>query len=341
MAKEWTIADILGISGSYWAGCALQAGIALDLFTAVEKGKGNAQDKRLSVRDLALSLACDERALGMLATALIALGFLEGNTDDVTLPEHSWAYLSRTSERYVGFIIKHHAHIMPGWVRLAEAVQSGRRQREISSSDTDDAEERENFLMGMFNIAVNQAEMVASALDLSGRKRLLDIGGGPGTYAVFFCKANPGMRATVFDRPTSKSFAGNVARRFGLHEFIDFAGGDFIADALPAGYDVAWLSHVLHGETPADAAKLVAKAAKTLNPGGLLAIQEFVLDDKRNGPVHPALFSLNMLVGTSGGQAYTGAEISDMLQKAGAERIKRLEIDLPMGCGILAGQMPG
>jgi SAM-dependent methyltransferase len=340
MAKELGIADILGISGAYWAGCALQAGVTLDLFTAVERGRSGAQDKRLSVRDLALRLACDERALGMLATALIALGFLGGNTGDVTLPEHSRMYLSRSSEQYIGFIIKHHAQIMPGWVKLAEAVQSGKRQREISSSDTDSAEERENFLMGMFNIAVNQAEKVAAAFDLSGRKRLLDIGGGPGTYAVFFCKANPGMRATVFDRPTSESFAGNVARRFGLNEFIDFAGGDFMADALPTGYDVAWLSHVLHGETPADAARLVAKAAKTLNPGGLLAIQEFVLDDSGNGPAHPVLFSLNMLVGTAGGQAYTGAEIRDMLQKAGAGRIRRLEIDLPMGCGILAGQMP-
>jgi SAM-dependent methyltransferase len=316
--------------------------VILDLFTLVDRDweRGSGTEQAPSVRKLAGELACDERALGMLVTALSALGFLDGSADCLMLPEHSRVYLSRASEQYLGFIIMHHAQLMPGWAGLAETVKSGRRQREISSSDTDNADERRNFLMGMFNVAVHQAEKIAAALDLSGRKRLIDIGGGPGTYAIFFCKANPGLRATIFDRPGSESFAVDVTGRFALEKRVDFIGGDFLADALPTGYDVAWLSQVLHGETPADAAKLVERAANILNPGGLLVIQEFVLDDDRSGPVHPALFSLNMLLGTAGGQAYTWNELRDMLQKAGAIRIRRLEVKLPMDCGILVGELP-
>jgi SAM-dependent methyltransferase len=340
MAKEWGSADIMGLSSSYWAGCALQAGVSLDLFTALENSGGNAQDKHITAQVLAHKLGCNERAFGMLVTALISLGFLDGDADNILLPEHSRIYLSRSSEQYLGYFIKHHANIMPGWVNLAEAVKKGKRTRENSSSDTDNADEREAFLMGMFNVAINQAEKVAAALDFTGRKRWSDIGGGPGTYAVFFCKANPELRATIFDRPSSESFALGVVRRFGLEQRVDFAGGDFLKDTLPAGYDVAWLSQVLHGESPADATRLVERAAKTLNPGGLLVIQEFVLDDTRRGPAHPALFGLNMLIGTTGGQAYTSSEIQDMLRKAGAGAVRRLEIDLPMGCGIIMGQMP-
>jgi SAM-dependent methyltransferase len=342
MTAEKNAADIIGISGSYWAGCALQAAVILDLFTLVDRGgnSGEGGETAPSVRSLARELACDERALGMLVTALTALGFLEGSAERLTLPEHSRVYLSRASESYLGFIIKHHAQLMPGWARLAEAVKSGGRQREISSSDTDNEEERRNFLMGMFNVATHQAEKVAAGLDLSGRKRLLDLGGGPGTYAIFFCKANPGLRATIFDRPGSESIAGDIIRRFAMEKRVDFIGGDFLTDDLPVGYDVAWLSQVLHGERPADAAKLVEKAAKTLNPGGLLVIQEFVLDDSGKGPAHPALFSLNMLIGTAGGQAYAWRELRAMLQKAGAIRIRRLEIELPMGCGLLVGELP-
>ncbi|MDL2210024.1 SAM-dependent methyltransferase [Desulfovibrio sp. OttesenSCG-928-O18] len=339
MTKEWTAREMLELSGMYWKTSALQAGVVLDLFTALDAMA--AEGKRADIASLARAVQSDERALGMLVTALTAMGFLGMDQDGILLPEHSRKYLSRESDEYIGFIIKHHMHIMPAWSKLAEAVQSGRSTREVSSSDTDDAAERESFLMGMFNVAMHQAEKIAAALDLSGRNRLLDLGGGPGTYAVFFSLANPGLCATIFDRPTSEPIARNVVRRFGLEDRVGFAGGDFLLDPLPEGYDVAWLSQVLHGEAPADAAKLVARAGKTLNPGGLLVIQEFVVDNDRRGPEHPALFSLNMLVGTQGGQAYTWAEIEAMLKAAGAVSVSRLDIALPQGCGILVGRMPG
>lgn len=339
MTKTWTAPEMLALSSAYWQTFALQAAVALDVFTAVEESakEGGAA----TVPGLAKTLACDERALGMLATALASMGFLTRDGQRLCLPDHSATYLSRNSEAYIGYIIKHHIHITPAWAKLAEAVKTGRSVRALSSSDTDDADERESFLLGMFNVAMNQAERIASALDLTGRKRLLDLGGGPGTYAVFFCRANPGLTATIFDRPTSEPIARQVVTRFGLEDRVVFAGGDFLHDSLPQGFDVAWLSQVLHGESPEDAARLVARAASVLNPGGLLIIQEFVLDDDGAGPEHPALFSLNMLVGTEGGQAYTWSEITSMLRAAGAVAVERLNVDLPQGCGILIGRMPG
>lgn len=141
--------------------------------------------------------------------------------------------------------------------------------------------------MGMFNIALLRPQTEARALDLSGRERLLDLEGGPGIYAVYFCLQNPTLHATVFDEPTTEPYARDVIRRFKLEDRIDFTGGDFLKSALPTGYDVAWLSQVLHGENPADAAKLVKRAAQTLRPGGLLCIQEFIINGDRSGPVIP------------------------------------------------------
>ncbi|SBW10128.1 O-methyltransferase [uncultured delta proteobacterium] len=339
MAKQWTAGEILELSNAHWRTFALQAGVVLDLFTVMDNREKDG--KQTAVADLAKTLQCDERSLGMLVTALIALGFLDRDGDILSLPEHSRTYLSRNSAAYVGFIIRHQAHIAPGWCKLADSVKTGGPARDISSSHTDDAEEREAFLLGMFNVAMNQAEKIAAALDLSGRKRLLDLGGGPGTYAVFFCRANPDLRATIYDRPTSEPIARGIVRRFGLEDRIDFAGGNFLRDPLPTGYDVVWISQIIHGDTPAEAAKLVVDAGKLCNPGGLLIIQDFVLDNDRRGPAHPALFALNMLTGTEGGQTYTWAEIEAMLRAAGAVAVSRLDIDLPMGCGILVGRMPG
>jgi SAM-dependent methyltransferase len=328
--KDWTLPDLLKFSGSYWACCAMQAAVKLDLFTALTDGP-RTEEK------LAAGLACDLRALRMLVTALVALEFLERRGDEVAASPSALTYLARTSPEYVGFIIRHHAHIMPGWFNLAESVRSGRPARGEGPVRTGDEEAREAFLMGMFNVARGQAETVAKALDLSGRSRLMDVGGGPGTYAVHFCLRHPGLRALVFDLPTSEPFAREVVARYGLSDRVDFVGGDFLRDELPKGQDVAWLSQVLHGESPGNAARLVRNAAASLNPGGLLAVQEFVLDDDRSGPAHSALFSLNMLVGTDGGQAYTLGEIRAMLENAGARDVRPLDINLPQGCQILVG----
>jgi predicted O-methyltransferase YrrM len=331
---DWNAGKLLELSGGYWAGCALQTAVLLDVFTALD---GGAKDER----ELAASLACDPRGFSMLATALAALGLVRREDEKIGASGETLKLLSRHSPDYLGFIIQHHAHLMPGWARLAEAVRTGRRTRDGSSSHTGSEAERESFLLGMFNIARLQAEKVAQALDLSGRKKLIDVGGGPGTYAVYFCRQNPELKATILDLPTTAPFAEKIVRQYGLEERIDFIGGDFLADALPKGRDVAWLSQVLHGETPADAMKLMRNAAACLEPGGLLCVQEFVLDDDRSGPAHAALFALNMLVGTEGGQTYTTRELADMMRAAGVVETRVLEAPLPQSCRVLVGTMGG
>ena len=328
--KEWTAPELLRLSGSYWPCCAVQAAVRLDLFTALGAGPRTEEQ-------LAAALDCDLRGLRMLVTALVALEFLERRGETVTASPSALTYLAATSPEYVGFIIRHQAHIMPAWTRLTESVQSGKPGREQSSIHTGDDAEREAFLMGMFNVAKQQAEAIAGALDLTGRSRLIDVGGGPGTYAVYFCLRNPALRAIIFDLPATERFARAVVERYGLADRIGFAGGDFLRDELPGNQDVAWLSQVLHGEQPEHAARLVKNAAACLRPGGLLCIQEFAIDNDRTGPVHSALFSLNMLVGTDGGQAYTLDEIRAMLENAGAKEIRQLDLVLPQGCRVLIG----
>ena len=337
--KQWTSREILGLANAHWPPFVLHSGVSLDLFTILDNAEKRGE--KMTVAALAKAASCNERALGMLVTALVSLDFLGRDGDMISLPEHSRVSLSQNSEQYVGFIIKHHTHISPAWAKLTEAVKTGSPTREVSSSHTDDAAEREAFLLGMFNVAIHQAETIAAALDLSGKKRLLDLGGGPGTYAVFFCRANPGLRATVFDKPTSEPIAAGIIRRYALEDRIDFVGGDFLKDPLPQGYDVVWISQILHGDCPEDAARLVKEAGKIINPGGLLIVQDFVMDNDKCGPEHPALFALNMLAGTEGGQTYTWAEIESMIRDAGAVSVQRLEVELAMGCGILVGQMPG
>jgi len=324
-----TLPELLQLSGSYWSTCTLHAGVKLDVFTHLAVGPQTAAQ-------LARTIAADERGLDMLLNALTAMDLLHKEGDMFRTTPFSADYLSRASDSYMGHIIMHHHHLVEGWSRLDEAVRSGAPVRRRSSHEVSD-EERESFLMGMFNLASHLAPRVASSLDLGGRRRLLDLAGGPGTYAIHFCKQNPDLTAVIFDLPTTRPFAEQTVARFDLSGRIAFRGGDITSDDIGTGYDAVWVSHLLHSEGPGASAAIVAKAAAALSPGGLLLIQEFILDDNRAAPLHPTLFSLNMLVGTPAGQAYSQGELQGMMEAAGLTAIRRLEVDLPNGAGIMAG----
>ena len=119
MNKIWSASEIMRASNTYWSGCALQAAVQLDLFTALEAG---AQ----SEAELAARLECNGRAFAMLTTALVAMGLLERTNGKVRATLEVLRLLFRKSEDYLGFIILHHAHIMPGWANLAMSVRSGK-----------------------------------------------------------------------------------------------------------------------------------------------------------------------------------------------------------------------
>ncbi|NQS70956.1 MAG: methyltransferase domain-containing protein [Desulfobulbaceae bacterium] len=322
------VPELLKLSGAFWTTCTIHAGVKLDVFSTLTRGSATAAE-------LASALQTDARGMGMLLNALTALELLEKNGETFTITPFSCQYLSKNSPDYMGHIIMHHHYLVEGWSKLDLAVTTGKPVR--TSSTYADDKVRESFLMGMFNLAMQLAPHVARETDLNGRKHLLDLAGGPGTYAIHFCKENPSLSAVIFDYPTTRPFAENTVARFDLSDRIAFVAGDITVDAIDAGFDVVWMSHLLHSKGPAACRTIVAKAAQALEAGGMLLVQDFLLDDSRTAPLHSALFSLNMLIGTPEGQAYSQKDITEMMQQAGLHTIHRLAITLPNGAGIMAG----
>lgn len=330
--RQWTPATLLETSGGYWSACAIHAGVKLDLFTHLV-------DRDSEAADLANLLSIDPRGLGMLLDALSALGLLEKSDSIYRATDFAAQFLSKSSPAYLGYIIQHHHHLMAGWSMLDKAVTSGEPVKD-NASHTDNEIWRESFEMGMFNLAMLLAPKIVKEIDLAGRKRLLDLGGGPGTYAIQFCLQNPALSAVVYDLPTTRQFAEKTIARFGMEQRIQFEDGDFLIEGIKGSYDVAWLSHILHSVGPAGCAVILEKAVAALEPGGTLMIQEFILNDQKNGPPFPALFSLNMLVGTETGRSYSESELMRMMSEAGLIDLKRIAVDLPNGAGILSGKAP-
>jgi hypothetical protein len=128
--------------------------------------------------------------------------------------------------------------------------------------------------------------------------------------------------------------------KFNLSDRIKFAGGDFNTDEVSGGpYDVAWLSHILHSLGPEECQNLINKTAAAMEPGGLFLIHEFILNNSKDAPEFPALFSLNMLINNPKGRSYSEEELHFMLAHAGLKNITRHTFQGPNDSAIIYGEV--
>jgi len=304
--------EFLQALNAYWTSHTLMA--AVDLGVVPTLG-----DRPDTAAGIARRIQADERGTAALLDALTALDLFTKEQGRYRVAPLGWQCLHPDSPTCLADIVRHHRNLAEGWLHLAEVVRSGRPNRQ--RVHTLDDQQRRDFLLGMFNLASLTAPHVLQALPLEQYRSLLDLGGGPGAYAIHFCQQHPALQAVVLDQSSTRAIAEAQISRAGLSERIRFRAGDFLTDDLGGPYDLIWASHVLHGESPDQVAALIQRAAAALTPSGKLVVHEFILEDDRSGPLYPALFSLNMLLGTAQGQAYSRSEIARFLQAAGLARL--------------------
>ncbi len=328
MTQRWNPGELLELSGAFWKTCALHAAVKLDVFSVIG-------DDQLSAETIATGINGSLKGVERLLNALVAMDLLEKNDQAYGNIAGVGDFLSKQSPKYIGHIILHHHHLVEGWSQLDQAVVTGQPIRSRSSFSKE--EWRESFLLGMFNLAMNLAPQLVPLIDFSAKGHLLDLGGGPGSYAIHFCLNNPELKATVFDLPTTKPFAEKTIEKFQMADRIDFMAGNYVEDEIDGKYDAAWLSHILHGEGPQTCREIIQKTVSALEPGATIVVHDFILDNSMDGPLFPALFSLNMLLGTSSGQSYSENQIMDMLSGAGVKNIRRIPVQSPNDSGIILG----
>ncbi|MBM4301451.1 MAG: methyltransferase domain-containing protein [Deltaproteobacteria bacterium] len=297
--------------------------VAKMLMVAVDLGLFDFLAEPKSAGQTASWLKADPRATGIFLNGLAALGLVDKSGDNYKNRELASRYLVRDSENYRGAIIKHMEHTWErGWEDLKETVRVGHpRQAEpekwLDARPERDAAEVRAFIWGMHAIARDLAPQVAAKLDLSGVRRLLDLGGGPATYAINFAQANPELKVTVFDLPMPIEIAKENIAKNGLTDRVGTLAGNFLKDDIGADYDFIWVSQILHSHDEGQCRLIIAKAVAALAPGGALAIQDFYLNADGASPTGAAMFGVHMLAVTPRGRAYTFGEVAEWMQAAG------------------------
>lgn len=295
---------------------AILTALQLDVFTSVVGGA--------SAAEAAKRIRTDPRATEMLLNVLVGLKLLEkadGKFQNTPAAARFFVEGSPDNHRPA---LMHTAHLWQTWSTLTEAVRTGTRVGVERGGDWTTA-----FIAAMDRNARERAAQVAKAVDLSGVRRMLDLGGGSGAYSIAFARAVPELRSEVLDVPEVLPLTQEYIRKAGLAERISTTPGDMLTTPLGGDYDLVLLSAICHMFSPAQNLKLFRRAYEALAPKGRLVVQDFILEADKTSPRAAALFSLNMLVGTEGGASYSEPEYDAWLRQTGFSNVRRVRLPGP------------
>ncbi len=309
-----TFEDFRAVVAAYRLPRIIFTALDLDLFTAIGA-------KAWTVPSLAKKLRVSARGLEILCRNLACAGLLIKSGSryrnsplarkelNEKSPAYRWAYLD---------LLRGH------WDDWSQLTRSVKRGRPVDNNDApDDPAYRRRFSWAMHHRSLDVAPKIAAQVNLRGARTLLDLGGGPGTYALAFLKQNPTLKATVCDRAPAIAVAKEIAATVPQGKRLSCLPLDFVTKAIAGRYDVIWFSNVLHIYSPEENQRLFRKMAKALAPGGRLLIQDAFLHDA-NGlyPQDASLFAVTMLLFTDDGNTYSVRDTTTWLKRAGFVRMR-------------------
>jgi cyclopropane fatty-acyl-phospholipid synthase-like methyltransferase len=173
---------------------------------------------------------------------------------------------------------------------------------------------------------------------MSGVRELLDVGPGPGTYAIHFCRKFPKLQATLFDLPETMKITARSVKDSGLEDRIRLVTGDYRVDPIVGSYQMIFLSNIIHAESAEENSLLMTKLNPCLERAGKIVIKDHILDDSLTQPPAGALFALLMLLTTEHGRCYSFSEVKGWLESAGYERVSQIHLPPPLTSSLVIGE---
>lgn len=294
----------------------------LDIFTFIGK-------KNFDAGTIAENLNLNKNAAERLLNVLVSMDLLQKNGKKYSNIEDSFKYLSKDSPIYMAGLM-HSNHLWDTWSHLTEVVQTGNvaNPEEINER----GEEWLNaFIHAMHDRGKKQAANQVSGIDLQNVDSVLDVGGGSGVFSMAFIDRKPGLKAAIFDLPNVVPISKEIVEEEGYTSRIEHYTGDYNTDELQKGFDLVFLSAIIHSNSYEKNEDLVRKCYNSLNSGGKIVIHDWIMNDDKTEPVQGAIFSINMLVGVEGGDCYSEQEVSTWMKNAGFKEISKVQLESGLG----------
>lgn len=315
--KPVDLQDVVDLARGFMDCRVFLSAAELDLFTLLTPAP-------LTVREVGNRVGADRRGLTILLDALSAIGLLEKRGEAYHCSPSVSRFLSADGPDSVLPMVLHMAGLWRRWSSLTGIVR-GTRVSDQGTASLRNVEELRAFIGAMDVIAKPLAPRIVADVRPGSSRHLLDVGGASGTYAIAFLQAAPEMRATLFDEPEVVEIARQRLTKAGVLDRVTLVPGDFYRDQLPPSHDLAFLSAIIHQNSPEQNVSLFRNVFRSLERGGRVVIRDHVMEPDRTQPKEGALFAVNMLVSTAGGRTYTYEEIRACLEQAGFVKVRLLQ----------------
>jgi SAM-dependent methyltransferase len=295
---------------------ALGAWAAQVLFVANDLGVFDLLDREgpSTGSEIAARLGTDADATSRLLGALVAAGLLEHEGDRFANSDTTRELLVPGKPETITTWVSLMGRWTENFANLGESIRTG---KPAGTPEGHSLEELRSYMHAMHEFAVGPGREFARHLNLEGRRRLLDVGGGPGSYSILLAEANPELSCTVFDLPDVVRVAAEMIEQHGAAARVSTLAGDYNADPIPQGYDVVLISNTLHQEDEGAVRGLLSKVFDAIEPGGICVIHGLPLNETKDGPLWPALLNVQLRLVSQGGRAYTVEEYREQLLEAG------------------------
>ncbi len=284
------------------------------LGSALRAGIFQALGKEKDLATLTRELHADKRALHIMVEALAAIGYVDKREDRYVIAEKARTLFLERGGEYVGGYLPHLMNILKAWLLLPEIIKGEKPKRE--------KRDKAAFMHAM---ASKSDEGVDETIDnclkrKKDAKNVLDLGGGPGSYARAF--VNKGIHAVLYDMPeiikyVSSEFKLKDVKNLTLKKG-DFTKAKFVKEFKYESFDIVFMANISHIYSEDENRMLLKRVKKLVTKGGMVAIEDFV----RGRSPMAEMFAVNMLANTDSGNTYTEAQYREWLKEAGFERVE-------------------
>jgi SAM-dependent methyltransferase len=324
---------IVRLSTAYWDSQVMLTAARLKLFDLLGSGSRTADA-------VAEAAGLDPRATRLFLNALVGLGLLEQERGRYHNAPVAQAFLVSASPAYMGRTIGYSGALFETWGRLEQALRTGQPVLAPQAYLGGGEDRTRAFVESMHERALGVARALVDLVDLTGRRRLLDVGGGAGTYSVMLTERHPGLVAEVLELAGVAAVARELVAGAGAANRVSVRDGDYHESDFGRGYDVVLMSGMFHRESEAGCRQLIAKAHDCLQPGGLLVVSDVFADAGGTTPPFAALFGVNMMLTAPEGGVHADADVLAWLVATGFSDAVARAFPPPMPHRMVTGVRP-
>ena len=321
---------IMALSTAYWGSQTLITANRLGIFDLLADGAKSAAE-------IAGELGLDARMTGLFLNALAGLGLLEKAGETYANSRASQVFLNSASPASMQNSLRFMDDLYATWGDLERSLRSGEPAKTAESYLGGDETQTRHFVYSMHDRALAIGRGLVEVVDPGERRRLLDVGGGPGTFSALLTERHPGLSADVLELEGVAKVAEQILAETGAAERVRMIRGDYHTSDFGSAYDMVLMSGMFHRETPANCRRLLAKAADCLEPGGLLVVSDVFADEDGTTPAFSALFGITMMLTAPDGGMHADADVARWMSDAGFAEVGSRPFPPPMPHRVVTG----